>query len=57
MKVPWLPKEQIALKACDVISAYERKPETRQPPVPVEDIIEFGLGLRLAFEDLKESLE
>ena len=57
MKVPWLPKEQIEMKAREVISAYEDKSGRKAaPPVPVEGIIELGLGLRLAFEDLKAKL-
>jgi hypothetical protein len=55
MKVPRLPKGSIARMAGEVISGYEAQTGRRiRPPVPVEDIIEFGLGLRLAFEDLRE---
>ena len=54
MKVPWLPRASIARMVDDVISGYETETGKRvTPPVPVEDIIEFGLGLRLAFEDLR----
>jgi Zn-dependent peptidase ImmA (M78 family) len=57
MKVPWLPKARIAQMADDVISDYESETGKRvSAPVPVEDIIEFGLGLRLAFEDLRGKL-
>lgn len=57
MKVPWLPKAGIAQMADDVISDYESQTGKRvSAPVPVEDIIEFGLGLRLAFEDLRGKL-
>jgi Zn-dependent peptidase ImmA (M78 family) len=57
MKVPWLPKTSIARMAGDVISDYESQTgKSVTPPVPVEDIIEFGLGLRLAFEDLRRKL-
>ena len=58
MKVPWLPRASIARMVDDVISAYETETGKRvTPPVPVEDIIEFGLGLRLAFEDLRSRLK
>lgn len=57
MKVPWLTKAGIAQMADDVISDYESQTGKRvSAPVPVEDIIEFGLGLRLAFEDLRGKL-
>jgi hypothetical protein len=57
MKVPWLPKASIAQMAEDVISDYETETGRQvAPPVPVEDIIEFGLGLRLTFEDLRGRL-
>jgi hypothetical protein len=41
MKVPWLPKQEIALQACEVLSAHGTltgKPV--EPPVPVEEIID-----------------
>lgn len=58
MKVPWLPKTRIAQMADDVISDYEMQTGRRvTTPVPVEDIIESGLGLRLAFEDLRGKLK
>lgn len=54
MKVPWLPKASIARMADDVISGYESTTGMRvAPPIPVENIIEFGLNLGLAFEDLR----
>ncbi len=57
MKVPRLPKKSIARMAGEVISGCEAHIGKRiRPPVPVEDIIEFGLGLRLAFEDLRGKL-
>jgi hypothetical protein len=55
MKVPWLPKQEIALKAGEVLSAHEAligKPV--EPPIPVEDIIERSLNLRFSYEDLQE---
>ena len=54
MKVPWMPKTSIARMAEDVISGYETTAGKRVvPPIPVEHIIEFGLKLGLAFEDLR----
>lgn len=56
MKVPWLPRERIEIMAGEVISDYEAKVGGKaNPPVPIEDIIEAGLGLRLSFEDLRGS--
>jgi Zn-dependent peptidase ImmA (M78 family) len=58
MRVPWLPKAEIARMAEEVISGYESQTgKCVTAPVPVEDIIEFGLGLRLAFEDLRGRLK
>lgn len=58
MKVPWLPRERIERMAGEVVSAYEAQTGRRAaPPVPVEDVIESGLGLRLAFEDLRRRLQ
>ena len=55
MKVPWLPKQEIALQARKVLSTHETltgKPV--EPPIPVEDIIERSLNLRFSYEDLQE---
>jgi Zn-dependent peptidase ImmA (M78 family) len=58
MNVPWLPKKKIADAAAGVIAEYEAKIGYNvEPPVPVEDIIERGLGLRLGFADLRERLK
>ena len=55
MKVPWISKENIALKAMDLIEAFQVVTGYRvRPPIPVEDIIERGLGLRLLYEDLEK---
>ncbi len=55
MKVPFLPKQDIAHAAESVIAAYESLTgKTVTPPVPVEDIIEQGLGLRLGFVDFEK---
>jgi len=57
MKVPWLTKKSIAAAANRVVADYETKIEHRvQPPVPVENIIERGLGLQLGFADLRKKL-
>ncbi|MCU0599531.1 MAG: ImmA/IrrE family metallo-endopeptidase [Desulfobacterales bacterium] len=55
MKVPFLPKDFISDVAADVLSDYEASTgRTLRPPVPVEDIIERGLGLRLGFIDFEK---
>ncbi len=57
MKVLWLPKIAIQSIATDVIDAYEKKVACiRKPPIPVEDIIERGLNLKLAFIDFRKEL-
>jgi Zn-dependent peptidase ImmA (M78 family) len=58
MKVPWLPKKTIADAADAVIAGYEAKiNRVVQAPIPVEAIIERGLGVKLAFVDLREKLD
>ena len=58
MKVPWLSKKSIADAAYAAIADYEAKIKRRiQPPIPVEDIIERGLNLRLGFTDLRKKLK
>ena len=55
MKVPWISKENIALKATDLIEAFQAVAGYKvKPPIPVEDIIERGLGLKLLYEDLEK---
>ena len=55
MKVPWISKEKIALKAMDLIEAFQVVAGYRvKPPIPVEDIIERALGLKLLYEDLEK---
>ena len=57
MKVPWISKERIALKAMDLIEAFQAVAGYRvKPPIPVEDIIERALGLRFLYEDLEKVL-
>ena len=53
MNVPWISKEKIALKALDLIENFQALAEYEvKPPIPVEDIIERYLGLRLLYDDL-----
>ncbi len=53
MKVPWLKKEEISEKASDLIADYQMVCDAPvKPPIPVENIIEQHLNLRLSFEDL-----
>jgi len=55
MKVPWISKEKIALKARDLLETFQAVAGYRvKPPIPVEDIIERSLGLRLLYEDLEK---
>jgi Zn-dependent peptidase ImmA (M78 family) len=57
MRVPWLPKEDIANKALEALTGYQAmvgSPIT--PPIPVEDMIEQYLGLKLSFENLDQEL-
>jgi len=57
MKVPWLSKQQISDAASGLIADYEAMAGYRiTPPIPVEDIIERSLGLKLSFEDLETIL-
>jgi Zn-dependent peptidase ImmA (M78 family) len=58
MKVPWLTKKSIADAASGVLADYEAKIKHRvQPPIPVENIIERGLSLRLGFTNLRKKLK
>lgn len=57
MKVPWISKEEIALKAMDLMEAFQAVAGYKvKPPIPIEDIIERSLGLRLLYEDLEKVL-
>lgn len=57
MRVPWLSKESIERIAADVIFGYELALGSRiEPPIPVEDIIERYLGLRISFIDFESKL-
>lgn len=58
MKVPWLSKDTISDAASWLRAQYQTttsRPAT--PPIPVEDIIERGLGLKLGFTDLRKKLK
>jgi Zn-dependent peptidase ImmA (M78 family) len=58
MIVPWMPKKRIAAAAAGVIETYlSRNKQPVNPPVPIEDIIEKGLDLRLSYSDLKRKLD
>jgi Zn-dependent peptidase ImmA (M78 family) len=58
MNVPWLTKKSIAASAAAVIADYEKKIKRRvRPPIPVENIIERGLNLKLGFYDLRKKLK
>jgi Zn-dependent peptidase ImmA (M78 family) len=58
MKVPWMEKAAIACAAANVIADFEAATgRWVEPPIPVDDIIEFGLGLELGFEDLRRKLD
>lgn len=57
MKVPWREKAVIARAAGNVIADFEAATgRCVAPPIPVDEIIEFGLGLGLGFEDLRRKL-
>ena len=58
MKIPWLTKKSIAAAAGGVVADYEAKIKRRvQPPIPIENIIERGLSLKLGFSDLRKKLK
>ncbi|MHC4457616.1 MAG: ImmA/IrrE family metallo-endopeptidase [Planctomycetota bacterium] len=54
MKIPWLPKKKINKKAEGVITDYELNVGLKvKPPIPIEDIIERGLNLKLGFVEFE----
>ncbi|MGD8336285.1 MAG: ImmA/IrrE family metallo-endopeptidase [Desulfobacterales bacterium] len=56
MKVPWLPKSGIEAIAGDVLSGYEMMTGSPvAPPIPVEDVIERYLNLRIGFMDFEQT--
>jgi hypothetical protein len=57
MKVPWISKAQISEKALALIENFQTiVGYAVKPPIPVEDIIERYLGLRLSYDDLEKIL-
>ena len=57
MKVPWVSRERIAEKALALIEDFQAVVGYAvKPPIPVEDIIERALELRLSYDDLEEKL-
>jgi Zn-dependent peptidase ImmA (M78 family) len=58
MKVPWLSKATISDAASWLRAEYQTTTfRPAAPPIPVEDIIERGLGLKLGFSDLRKKLK
>ena len=56
MKVPWLPKSGIEAIAADVLAGYEEMIGAPVvPPIPVEDVIERYLDLRIGFMDFEKT--
>ncbi len=56
--IPWLPKKKIARAAAKLLDDYACVvQDVVHPPIPVENIIERGLKLRLGFVDLRTALE
>lgn len=55
MNVPWISKDEISRKATGLLATFQAAAGYRvQPPIPVEDIIERTLGLRLMYADLSK---
>jgi len=55
MKVPWISKKEIAVKAIALIEDFQERAGYRiRPPIPVEEIIERSLGLTLRYVDLSK---
>ena len=58
MKVPWLSRQAIEMAAEGLLGHYQWKiGRPVVPPIPVEDIIERGLGLNLTYSDLRTRLK
>ena len=58
MKIPWLSKEMISDATSWLRAEYQTiTSRPAIPPIPVEDIIERGLGLKLGFTDLRKKLK
>ena len=57
MKVPWISRNRIADRASALIDHFQSLAGYEiNPPIPVEEIIERSLGLRLIYDDLEEKL-
>ncbi len=57
MKVPFVPKFELAKKATAVLDDYrDLAGQIVTPPIPVQDIIKRFLGLKLAYLDFAEKL-
>ena len=55
MKVPWISKEDIVQKATDVIQNFQSLAKYEvKPPIPIDDIIERYLGVKLIYVDLQK---
>src|SRR5258707_9621531 len=56
-KVPFLEEEQIERDAEALLAEYERARGVQvAPPVPIEDIVEKHLKLRVEFDDMHQML-
>jgi len=56
MKIPWLLKSGIEAIAGDVLAGYEEMIGAPVvPPIPVEDVIERYLDLRIGFMDFEKT--
>ena len=57
MKVPWMPKIELAHKASEVLEKYQDLVgHSICPPIPVQDVIKRYLGVKLGFIDFREKL-
>lgn len=55
IKVPWLHEEEIEAQAMDVLRQYSgRFGLTLRPPIPVDDLPEELLQVRLEYDDLRK---
>src|SRR3954451_10067507 len=50
--VPYVPKQAIERDAAALLAEFERSRNVRlEPPIPIEDILEKHLQLRIEFDD------
>jgi hypothetical protein len=55
--VPYLDEATIERRAMQLLAGYQRRFETAlAPPIPVDEIVELHLGLRLEITDLQDEL-